>query len=295
MHKLPQPVKLRYWGPVLPPRGAAGRAATASSPSSAPRRSAPTTRRSTPRSCSCSWSWSEAAGARDLRVRLSSLGTPETREAYLDGAGRPTCASTSPSSPRTCATGSTSNPLRAFDSDHPGTRAVMEGAPRLLDRLGRRRRRALRGGARAARRRRARRTRWTPRSCAGSTTTRARCSRSSPARSARRTRSAAAGATTGWWSSSAGRAPPGVGFAAGVERILLAAEPRRTSPAPAACTWRVAEPRRRALRLRARPAAARARPARGARAGRALAQGPAEAGRPDRRPSHGDRGRRASR
>jgi histidyl-tRNA synthetase len=27
------------------------------------------------------------------------------------------------------------NPLRAFDADHPGTRAVMEGAPRLLDRL----------------------------------------------------------------------------------------------------------------------------------------------------------------
>jgi histidyl-tRNA synthetase len=28
------------------------------------------------------------------------------------------------------------NPLRAFDSDHAGTRAVMEGAPRLLDYLG---------------------------------------------------------------------------------------------------------------------------------------------------------------
>ena len=27
------------------------------------------------------------------------------------------------------------NPLRAFDSDHPGTRAVMESAPRLLDHL----------------------------------------------------------------------------------------------------------------------------------------------------------------
>src|SRR5690606_35633778 len=28
------------------------------------------------------------------------------------------------------------NPLRAFDADDPGTRAVMESAPRLLDRLG---------------------------------------------------------------------------------------------------------------------------------------------------------------
>src|SRR5204863_648142 len=27
------------------------------------------------------------------------------------------------------------NPLRAFDADHPGTREVMAGAPRLLDRL----------------------------------------------------------------------------------------------------------------------------------------------------------------
>ena len=30
---------------------------------------------------------------------------------------------------------SSSNPLRAFDSDHPGTREVMTGAPRLIDRL----------------------------------------------------------------------------------------------------------------------------------------------------------------
>ena len=27
------------------------------------------------------------------------------------------------------------NPLRAFDSDDPGTRAVMEDAPKLLDHL----------------------------------------------------------------------------------------------------------------------------------------------------------------
>jgi histidyl-tRNA synthetase len=27
------------------------------------------------------------------------------------------------------------NPLRAFDSDHPGTKAVMDAAPRLLDHL----------------------------------------------------------------------------------------------------------------------------------------------------------------
>jgi histidyl-tRNA synthetase len=68
------------------------------------------------------------------RLRISSLGTPDTRaeytselQAYLrahehelsgDVRGRIDL-----------------NPLRAFDADHPGTQRVMEGAPRLLDRL----------------------------------------------------------------------------------------------------------------------------------------------------------------
>ena len=47
------------------------------------------------------------------------------------------------------------NPLRAFDSDHPGTRAVMATAPLLMDHLDARRRRALRRGPRDARRGRA--------------------------------------------------------------------------------------------------------------------------------------------
>ena len=44
-------------------------------------------------------------------------------------------------------------------------------------------------------------------------------------------RSAAAAATTGWSSSSAARPRPGVGWAAGVERILLAAEDEAEAPA----------------------------------------------------------------
>ena len=47
------------------------------------------------------------------------------------------------------------NPLRAFDADHEGTRRVVAGAPKLLDRLDAEDARALRRGARAARRRRA--------------------------------------------------------------------------------------------------------------------------------------------
>ncbi len=68
------------------------------------------------------------------RLRLSSLGTPDTRAEYktelqaylrahehaLSGEVRERIDL---------------NPLRAFDADHPGTREVMAGAPRLLDRL----------------------------------------------------------------------------------------------------------------------------------------------------------------
>jgi histidyl-tRNA synthetase len=69
-----------------------------------------------------------------LRLRIASLGTPATREAYrqelqdylraheerLSGEVRSRIEL---------------NPLRAFDSDHPGTREVMAGAPLLLDQL----------------------------------------------------------------------------------------------------------------------------------------------------------------
>ncbi len=73
-------------------------------------------------------------GVREVRLRLSSLGGPHTRAEYRerlqahlreherqlseDVRGRIDL-----------------NPLRAFDSDDPGTRAVMRSAPRLLDQL----------------------------------------------------------------------------------------------------------------------------------------------------------------
>jgi histidyl-tRNA synthetase len=75
----------------------------------------------------------EALGVRS-ELKLSSLGTPETRSAYRDelkgylrghqdevaGEVRERIDL---------------NPLRAFDATDPATRAVMAGAPRLLDRL----------------------------------------------------------------------------------------------------------------------------------------------------------------
>jgi len=73
-------------------------------------------------------------GARGLRLRLASLGSPDTRSTYradLQTYLREKSAQLSPE-----VLGRIDlNPLRAFDSDHPGTRQAMAGAPRLLDRL----------------------------------------------------------------------------------------------------------------------------------------------------------------
>jgi histidyl-tRNA synthetase len=74
----------------------------------------------------------EAVGSRGVRLRIGSLGTPETRREYRDvlkGYLREHEAQLA----REVVERIDLNPLRAFDSDHPGTRAVMENAPRLLD------------------------------------------------------------------------------------------------------------------------------------------------------------------
>ena len=76
----------------------------------------------------------ERAGAGPARLRLSSLGSPETRAAYLDELSAYLRAHESELSAEVRER-LEQNPLRAFDADHPGTRAVMAEAPRLLDRL----------------------------------------------------------------------------------------------------------------------------------------------------------------
>jgi len=76
----------------------------------------------------------EAVGARGLRLRLGSLGTPATRETYrrdLQDYLRGHEAELSEEVRGRIDL----NPLRAFDAEHPGTRRVMEGAPLLLDHL----------------------------------------------------------------------------------------------------------------------------------------------------------------
>jgi histidyl-tRNA synthetase len=76
----------------------------------------------------------EAVGAGPARLRLSSLGNPETRAAYLDELKAYLRARETELSDEVRER-LDQNPLRAFDADHPGTRAVMAEAPRLLDRL----------------------------------------------------------------------------------------------------------------------------------------------------------------
>jgi len=69
-----------------------------------------------------------------LRLRLASLGTPESRRAYSEEL-RTHLRERAGELSEEVRVRFEANPLRAFDSDHPGTRAVMAEAPKLLDRL----------------------------------------------------------------------------------------------------------------------------------------------------------------
>ncbi len=133
MHKLPQPVKLWYFGPFF--------------------------RQEKPQAGRFRQFWqvgAEAIGSDDpavdaetilllqtliyelgiesIKLRLGSLGTPETRAEYRDKLIAHLRAHEDQLSEDVRARIDL-NPLRAFDADHPGTRKVMESAPLLLDHL----------------------------------------------------------------------------------------------------------------------------------------------------------------
>ena len=76
----------------------------------------------------------ERAGTGPRRLRLSSLGTPETRAEYIEELKAFLRAREHELSEEVRSR-LDQNPLRAFDADHPGTQAVMKEAPLLLDRL----------------------------------------------------------------------------------------------------------------------------------------------------------------
>jgi histidyl-tRNA synthetase len=78
----------------------------------------------------------EQLGVRDVRLRVSSLGGHDARSAYRERLQQHLRTHESELAPEVRERIEL-NPLRAFDSDHPGTREVMAGAPRLLDHLDR--------------------------------------------------------------------------------------------------------------------------------------------------------------
>jgi histidyl-tRNA synthetase len=133
MHKLPQPVRLWYWGPFFryeAPQAGRYRQFTQvgleALGSAEPSLDAD--------AILLLAELLERAGAREVRLRVSSLGTPETRREYSAELREYLRAHEDELSDEVRAR-IDANPLRAFDSDHPGTMRVMEDAPRLIDRL----------------------------------------------------------------------------------------------------------------------------------------------------------------
>jgi histidyl-tRNA synthetase len=76
----------------------------------------------------------EAIGARETKLVIASLGSPEAREEYREELKAYLRANQDQLSEEVVSRIDL-NPLRAFDAKHAGTQRVMEGAPRLLDRL----------------------------------------------------------------------------------------------------------------------------------------------------------------
>jgi histidyl-tRNA synthetase len=76
----------------------------------------------------------EAIGARDVKLVIASLGSPEARADYRDELQAYLRAHEDELSEEVVARIDL-NPLRAFDAKHRGTERVMAGAPRLLDSL----------------------------------------------------------------------------------------------------------------------------------------------------------------
>ena len=75
-----------------------------------------------------------ALGVEGVRLRLGSLGSPQARQAYVERL-REYLRSHQSELSKDVAARLDTNPLRAFDSDHEGTRKVVAEAPKLLDSL----------------------------------------------------------------------------------------------------------------------------------------------------------------
>ena len=133
MHKRPQPVRLWYWGPFFrheAPQAGRFRQFTQIGAevlgSDDPAVDAEV--------IALLAEILEEAGSRELRLRLSSLGTADTRREYSEELKAFLHGRADELAPDVQAR-IDSNPLRAFDSSDAGTQAVMAEAPTLLERL----------------------------------------------------------------------------------------------------------------------------------------------------------------
>lgn len=133
MHKLAQPVKLWYHGPFFRQEAPqAGRfrqffqIGTEALGSDDPLLDA--------ESIALLWTLLESCGAEGCRLRISSLGSTAERAAYNEDLRAYLRANEARLS-SDVRERIELNPLRAFDSKHEGTQAVMAEAPRLLERI----------------------------------------------------------------------------------------------------------------------------------------------------------------
>ena len=133
MHKRPQPVKLWYWGPFFrheaPQAGRFRQFTQVGSEvlgSDDPAVDAEV--------IAVLSDLLEAAGARGVRLRLSSLGTAETRRDYTEEL-KAFLRERAESLASDVRARIDANPLRAFDSSDASTQAVMKDAPLLIHRL----------------------------------------------------------------------------------------------------------------------------------------------------------------
>jgi len=133
MHKLAQPVKLHYSGPFFRhERPQAGRhrqfhqVGAEAIGTDSPLADA--------ESIALLHELLTELGVPGVELRLGSLGSPDARREYLEELRAHLRAREGDLSEEVRER-IDANPLRAFDSDHEGTRAVMEEAPTLLDRL----------------------------------------------------------------------------------------------------------------------------------------------------------------
>jgi histidyl-tRNA synthetase len=131
MHKRPQPVKVWYWGPFF--RHEAPQAGRFRQFTQVGAEALGTDEPSADAELVLLLA-GLLEGCRDVRLRISSLGNPRTRESYRTELGDWLRAREDDLAEPVRARLDL-NPLRAFDSDDPATQAVMAEAPKLLDRL----------------------------------------------------------------------------------------------------------------------------------------------------------------